>query len=102
MEEANILDTLIKMLSKYYDGNIHSEVDLRMREETSEKGSLCGMAAVYQAGLQTLFSISEIKQMSYNDVKIKIGELLGLDGTDSKKAVDVNLLTSYYEGVIFS
>ena len=98
MEDADILDTLIKKLSKYYDSSIHSEIDLRMREETSDKGSLCGMAAVYQAGLQTLFSISELKQMSYNDVKIKIGEYVGLDATNAKKAVDVSLLTSFYEG----
>ena len=98
MEDADILDTLIKKLSKYYDKNVHSEIDLRMREETSDKGSLCGMAAVYQAGLQTLFSISELKQMSYNDVKIKIGEQVGLDAVNAKKAVDVSLLSSFYEG----
>ena len=99
MEEAEILDTLIQMLSKYYDSNIHSEVDLRMREETSDKGSLCGMAAVYQAGLQTLFSISELKQMSYNDVKSKIGEYVLLSPSDSIKAVDINLLQDFHSEV---
>ena len=98
MEEADILDTLISKLSKYYDSSVHSEVDLRMREQVSDKGSLCGMAAVYQAGLQTLLSISQIKQMSYNDVKVKIGEKIGLDESDSKKAVDLNMLQNFYDG----
>ena len=101
MVEANIFDTLISKLSKYYDSSVHSEVDLRMREQVSDKGSLCGMAAVYQAGLQTLLSISEIKQMSYNDVKVKIGEKIGLDESDSKKAVDLNMLQTFYDGKMF-
>ena len=42
---------------------------------------MCGMAAVYQAGLQSILTRSEINQMSYNDVKIRIGEVLGMDAT---------------------
>ena len=57
------------------------------------------MAAVYQAGLQTLFSISELKQLSYNDVKTKIGEVIGLDASDSVKAVDISLLENFYANV---
>ena len=42
------------------------------------------MAAVYQAALQTILTRSELKQMSYDDVKIKLGEILGMDETSSK------------------
>ena len=98
LDPPAIKTMLIKKLSKYYDGNIHSEIDLGMREETSDKGSLCGMAAVYQAGHQTILTISQLKQMSYDDVKIKIGEVLGMTADDSKKAKDVELLTSFHEG----
>ena len=90
---------LIKKLSKYYDGKIHSNIDLGMREETSDKGSLCGMAAVYQAAQQTILTVSQLKQMSYDDVKIAVGEVLGMTAEDSKKTKDVELLTSYYEGM---
>ena len=69
------------------------------REETSDKGSVCGMAAVYQAALQTILTRSELKQMSYNDVKIRIGEILGMDETSSKSARDVTLLEEFYEGM---
>ena len=98
LDSPKIKTMLIKKLSKYYDGNIHSNIDLGMREETSDKGSLCGMAAVYQAAQQTILTISQLKQMSYDDVKIAIGEVLGITADDSKKAKDVELLTSYYEG----
>ena len=98
LDPPKLKSMLIKKLSKYYDGSIHSEIDLGMREETSDKGSLCGMAAVYQAGHQTILTISQLKQMSYDDVKIKIGEVLGMTADDSKKAKDVELLISFYDG----
>ena len=98
MEPAEILDSLIKKLNKYYDSSIHTEVDLRMREEISDKGGLCGMAAMYQAGLQTLFTISQIKQMGFEDLKIQLGAKLKMDESDSKKAKDKELLENFYAG----
>ena len=68
------------------------------REETSDKGSVCGMAAVYQAGLQTILTRSELNQLSYNDVKIRIGAILGMDESESKNAKDVTLLEDFYAG----
>ena len=59
---------------------------------------MCGMAAVYQAALQTILTRSELNQMSYNDVKIRIGEILGMDETSSKNARDVTLLEDFYQG----
>ena len=56
------------------------------------------MAAVYQAAQQTVLTISEIKQMSYNDVKIRMGEFIGFDSSDSKNSPDVSLLDLYFEG----
>ena len=56
------------------------------------------MASVYQAAQQTILTISELKQMSYNDAKIKIGAVLGMDESDSQKAKDPELLYSYYLG----
>ena len=59
---------------------------------------MCGMAAVYQAGLQSILTRSEINQMSYNDVKIRIGEVLGMDATISRNSKDVTLLENFYTG----
>ena len=57
------------------------------------------MAGVYQAAVQTILTRSELNQMSYNDVKIRIGEILGMDETSSKSARDVTLLEEFYEGM---
>ena len=57
------------------------------------------MAAVYQAALQTILTRSELNQMSYNDVKIRIGGILRMDETTSKNARDVTLLEEFYEGI---
>ena len=58
------------------------------------------MAAMYQAALQTILTRSELNQMSYNDVKIRIGEILGMDETSSKNARDAILLEEFYEGIL--
>ena len=86
---------------RFYNGKVHTIVDLGMRDETADKGSVCGMAAVYQAGLQTLLTVSQIKQMSYTEVKIRIGETINLDSSSSKNSKDVTLLDNFYTGYNF-
>ena len=97
MEEADIKNLLIKKLNFYYDGEIHSIVDLSMREESGDKGSLCGMAAIYQAARQTLLTVSQIKQMSFKDVKVMMGEEMLYDKTTSVKLKDAEFLTEFHE-----
>ena len=97
MEEADIKNLLIKKLNFYYDGEIHSIVDLSMREESGDKGSLCGMASLYQAAQQTILTLSQIKQMSYDDVKAKLGETLGLNSVNTKKENDVDLIKNFHD-----
>ena len=58
------------------------------------------MAAVYQAGLQTILTRSELNQLSYNDVKVRIGAILRMDETASKNARDVTLLEDFYAGYL--
>ena len=56
------------------------------------------MAAIYQAAQQTILTISEIKQMSYNDVKIKIGEMMFKDSSTSRNSPDNILLEEFFQG----
>ena len=81
----------------YFDGEIHSIVDLSMRDVTGDKGSLCGMASLYQAAQQTILTLSQIKQMSYDDVKAKLGETLGLNSVNTKKENDVDLIKNFHD-----
>ena len=89
---------LIEKMVLSYDGQIHSQLDLSMRAVTGDKGSLCGLAAMYQAAFLTVLTKSQLKQMSFNDVKVLIGEILGLDETTAKKTKDMEILALYNQG----
>ena len=71
-------------------------VDLSMRDITGDRGSLCGLAAVYQAGKDTVLSVSQLKKMSFDDIKYTLAEELGLDPTTVKGINDIDLLESFY------
>ena len=89
---------LIEKMVLSYDGQIHSQLDLSMRAVTGDKGSLCGLAAMYQAAFLTVLTKSQLKQMSFDDVKVLIGDILGLDETTAKKTKDMEILALYNQG----
>ena len=88
---------LITKLNFYYSGEVHSIVDLSMRDEVGEKGSLCGMAALYQAARQTLLTVSQIKQMSFTAVKVLLCEEMFYDKTTTIKLSDYELISLYHD-----
>ena len=92
-------ELLIEKLNQFYDGNIHSQMDLSMRDETGDKGSLCGMAAMYHAGVSTILSVSEMKQMSFDNVKEKIALVVGIEAVMIKRQKDKTLLGQFYAQV---
>ena len=89
---------LIENMILSYDGQIHSQLDLSMRAVTGDKGSLCGLAAMYQAAFLTVLTKSQLKQMSFDDVKVLMGEILGLDAITAKKTKDKEILDSLHQG----
>ena len=95
--DAELKDLLIQRLSKYLDGEIHSVVDLSMRDITGDKGSLCGIAAFHQAARDTFLSISQLNKMSFESIKFRIAEELGTDPTTVKATNDIELLEKFYE-----
>ena len=97
MEAADLKNLLIRKLNFYYSGDVHSVVDLSMREVTGDKGSLCGMSALYQAARQTILTVSQIKQMSFNDVKVLLGGEMFYDKTTAIKLSDYELISLYYD-----
>ena len=97
MSETDIKNLLLEKLKFYYDGFIHSIVDLSMREVTGDKGSLCGMSALYQAARQTILTVSQIKQMSFNDVKVLLGGEMFYDKTTTIKLSDYELISFYHD-----
>ena len=49
---------LMEKLNQKLNSSVHNHIDLNLREISSEQGSLCGMAAIYQALGDTLLSRS--------------------------------------------
>ena len=89
---------LLEKLGTYYSSDVHSSLDLSMREVSGDKGSLCGLAAVYQAAIQTILTKSEMKQMSFDDVKEMLGEKVSMDRTTTKATFDKDFLELYFQG----
>ena len=98
LKENEKKSLLIDNMILSYDGQIHSQLDLSMRAVTGDKGSLCGLAAMYQAAFLTVLTKSQLKQMSFDDVKVLMGEILGFDSTTAKKTKDVEILDLYHQG----
>ena len=111
MSSAEKKTLLVSKLSFYYDGEIHSEFALANRKESSDVGSLCGLAAVYQAAVDTTLTVFQVgdnmsrvsmsscfqlKAMSYKDVKVALHETMGLDPVTEKISSDVELLEAYF------
>ena len=98
LADGKIKDLLVKHLSWFYNGNIHTSIDLARREPTGDKGSLCGMAAVYKAALQTILSEFQLKLMTYDEVKVEIGKYIDMSPSLARKQVDFDFLTDFYQG----
>ena len=98
LADGKIKDLLVKNLSWFYNGNIHTSIDLARREPTGDKGSLCGMAAVYKAALQTILSEFQLKLMTYDEVKVEIGKYIDMSPSLARKQVDLDFLTDFYQG----
>ena len=96
LAEADLMNFLIKKLNKHLDGEVHSVVDLSMRDVTGDRGSLCGLAAFYQAGKDTILSISQLNKMSFDAIKSTLAAELGLDPSTVKGTNDIELLESFY------
>lgn len=98
LADGKIKDLLVKNLSWFYNGNIHTSIDLARREPSGDKGSLCGMAAIYKAALQTILSEFELKLMSYDDVKVHIGKYMDMSPSLARKQDDLSFLTEFFQG----
>ena len=69
MEDSDLNNLLVKKLNFYLWSEVHTVVDLSSRDLTGEKGSLCGLAALYRAGLDSLLTVSHLKQLSYQNIR---------------------------------
>ena len=79
---------LIKKLTFYLSSEFHTVVDLSMRDLTGDKGSLCGLAALYRAGLDTLLTVSHLKHLSYDNIRTVLAAEMNTPGTAAMTDLD--------------
>ena len=95
LQKAEKVSLLVENLHYFLNAKLHPLEDLSGRKESGAKGSLCGLAALYRAGRDTLLSQSEIKLMSYDLLRERLGGEMGLE--DTKALSDQALLEQFYE-----
>ena len=94
--DADKKNLLMNNLNKFLDPEIHTFIDLSMRDVSGGAGSLCGMAAFYQALVSTILTKSQLKQYSYDAMKVAVADEMKKDPKKARKEKDANLLTAYY------
>ena len=97
MIDADKKNILMTNLNRWYDGEVHTLIDLSIRDISADKGSLCGMAGVYQALENTILTKSELKKMSYEQGRDKMTQEMIRDVKTDKKLTDVQILTEYHK-----
>ena len=95
LQKAEKLSLLVENLHFFLSAKLHPLEDLSGRKESGAKGSLCGLAALYQAARDTILTESQIKLMSYDLLRDRIGGEMGLN--DTKPLSDQALLEQFYE-----
>lgn len=88
---------LMEKLSFYYDGTIHTSLELSNRKVSGKLGGLCGMSAVYQAAVDTMFTVFQVKNMTFDELKAELHELMELDPIEEKISSDIDLLKRYHQ-----
>ena len=97
LADADKKNMLVTNLNRWFNGEVHTLIDLSIRDAIAAKGSLCGMAAVYQAVENTILTKSEVKKLSYDECRFKMSEEMGEDPKAAKKLTDLEVLTAYHK-----
>ena len=88
---------LIEQLGRELSPAVHTVVDLSLREVSTAKGGLCGLAALYQAMDSTLLSKSQLKITGYEDIRAIITQEMLLKDSATKDLSDADLLMHFYD-----
>ena len=99
MNEGSKSVLLKEMLTFYLNGKVHTSLDLGFRKVLSTHGSLCGMAALYRAAADTIFTVFELKNMAYDDLKASLIIEIGQDPDANRLQADELLLENYYSSM---
>ena len=92
---------LVEALHSSLDLEQHSKEDLTSREDVEGKGGLCGLAALYWALTDTIYTTSQVATMGYMDMRKTMQGVLEGEAEGLNVATDKQLL-ELYESCKFS
>ena len=86
---------LVTSLSLRLDSSVHSEQELNQRPLVASEGGLCGLAALQQGLGQTIATRSQLRTLSYETMRERITEEIGLPS--SPRLSDADLLMHLHD-----
>ena len=87
----------MEKLNRNLNSSVHTQVDLSLREVSSEQGGLCGLAAIYQALDNTLLTKSQLRVMGYEELVEVMAEEMRMDMDDARKKSDAEMLMHFHD-----
>ena len=96
-EEEGKKALLMEKLNRNLNSSVHNQVDLSLREISSEQGGLCGLAAIYQAVDSTLLTKSQLRAMGYEELVEVMAEEMRMDMDDARKKSDAEMLMHFHD-----
>ena len=94
MSEYELKQELMLHLGKHLDSEKHTLPDLAARKVSADWGGLCGLAALYQSLAGTVFTPSQMKDLSYQSMKKELARYLGINGFSYS---DKEILELFYQ-----
>ena len=95
MEPAAKKSLLMLQLNKNLDGEKHSFPELSVRPEKGPTGGICGMAALYQALVNTILTPSQLTLMNYQTMRTLMAKEMGEEPDEDKP--DAKVLEAYHK-----
>ena len=86
---------LVASLSLRLDSSVHSQQELNQRSLSGPEGGLCGLAALQHGLGQTIMSRSQLRTLSYETMRQKITEEIGMPS--SSRHSDADLLMHFHD-----
>jgi hypothetical protein len=88
---------VVEMLGLQLSTKKHTIMDLSGRAVALPQGGLCGLAALYQAMIDTVMTKSQLREAGYDDIREKITKEMLMSRSATKSWSDADLLMHYHD-----
>jgi hypothetical protein len=88
--------TTVRERIKFIQGRTFTPELILCRPVIGPSGGLCGLASLYQALENTIYSVSQLTQFTYAGMRATIAEEMGINSTATATLSDSDLLDQFY------